>query len=111
MAKRKKPARNKEKPLHHLKEWREFRKLTQQQLADAVDTDKSVISLIENGGMGLTDKWARRFATPLRTRAGLIIDYDPNDLPTSILEIWANIPEEARPQAETILKTFFQRRA
>jgi transcriptional regulator with XRE-family HTH domain len=105
------PRRSKEKPQHYLKEWREFRHLTQQQLADAVGTDKSVISLLENGGMGMTDKWARKLAEPLRTRAGILIDHDPNDLPTDILDIWTSIPDEAKPQAQSILETFKKQRA
>lgn len=95
-----------EGPLHFLREWREFRRMTQQQLADAVDTDKSVISLLESGGRGLSDKWARRLAPALHTTPGYLLDHDPEDLPTSILDIWADIPEENRDMAVRALEIF-----
>lgn len=94
------------RPLHYLKEWREFRQMTQEKLAELVGTDKSVISLKETGNRGLGDKWARRFAPHLQTTPGWIIDHDPNDLPTDILEIWNDIPDEAKPQAAAVLRTF-----
>lgn len=103
------------KPLHYLKEWREFRRLTQEALADAVETTKGTISLLEKGAnprsggvraQSLSDKWARRLAIPLKTTAGMLFDHDPNSLPTDILEIWTSIPDEVKPQAKIILETF-----
>jgi transcriptional regulator with XRE-family HTH domain len=95
------------KPLpNHLRAWREFRQMTQEQLADAVGTTPAVISLLETGNRQLSLKWLQRFAKPLRTSPGFILDHDPNDLPTDILEIWATIPEETQPQALQILRTF-----
>ncbi len=91
---------------HYLKEWRKFRRMTQQDLADAVGTTKAVIGLIENGDRGLSDKWARRLAPALNTSPGYILDHDPENLPTSILDIWADIPAEDRPQAERVLQAF-----
>lgn len=104
MAKQKKPVDA--RPAHYLKQWREFRKLTQDQLGDAVGTTGSVIHLLENGARRLSDKWLRRLAPHLGTSAGYILDYDPNDLPTSILDIWADIPQDLRPHAIEILETF-----
>lgn len=106
-----KKKRKSEQPLHFLKEWREFRSLTQEQLASEVGTDKSVISLLESGGRGLSDKWARRLAGPLRTSAGMILDHDPNRLPTSILEIWGEVPEDQKDQARAVLETFRKRKS
>lgn len=90
---------------HYLKEWRKFRRMTQQDLADAVGTTKAVIGLIENGDRGLSDKWARRLAPALNTSPGYILDHDPENLPTSILDIWADIPAENRPAAERMLQS------
>lgn len=39
---------------HYLKEWREFRQLTQQQLAERLDTGKDQISRWENGGRSMS---------------------------------------------------------
>lgn len=91
---------------HYLKEWREFRQMTQEQLAEHVDTSKGVISLLENFGRSLSDKWARRLAKPLKVQPGWLLDYDPNNIPTDVMDLWAAIPDEDKPQAQSILETF-----
>lgn len=103
MAKHKK---DKGKVGHYLVEWRDFRKMTQEQLAEKVGTVKSTISMIETGDRGLSDKWARRLAPVLGTRPGMLLDVDPNDMPSDILQIWAEISEGDKPQARLVLETF-----
>lgn len=80
--------------------------MTQAQLAEALGTNASVVSLLESGSRGLSDKWLRRLAPVLRVSAGFILDHDPHDLPTEVLDIWADIPDESREQALQILSTF-----
>lgn len=92
--------------LNYLREWREFRHMTQEQLAVEAKTTKAVISLLESGDRGLSDKWLRRLAGPLRARPGWILDHDPNDLPTNVFDAWAAIPEEMQSQALRVLETF-----
>jgi transcriptional regulator with XRE-family HTH domain len=89
-----------------LRAWREYRHMTQAQLAEAVDTTGAVISLLESGQRGLSDKWLRRLAPVLDTRPGHLLEVDPNDVSGDVLEIWADIPEESREQARDVLKTF-----
>lgn len=96
---------------HYLKEWREFRQMTQQELADAIDTHKSVISDMERGKLQLSPKWLNRFAPVLQTQPGHILDHDPNDLDSDIIDIWAHIPKESRAQAAAVLKTFQKKTA
>ena len=91
---------------NNLSAWREFRRLTQEQLAEEVGTTASVISLLESGKRSLSLKWLRRLAPPLHTTPGFILDHRPEDLPTEILEVWATIPEEKHDQALEILRTF-----
>lgn len=93
-------------PVNNLRAWREFRKLTQDELAALAKTNGSVISLLESGGRGLSLKWLLKLAPHLGTTPGMILDHDPNDLDTSILEIWANVPEPLRPLAKENLTTF-----
>lgn len=50
---RKRPA---ERPRHYVKEWRTYRQLTQDQLADRVDKSRGLIAQIEGGLTGLTDE-------------------------------------------------------
>lgn len=95
-----------DKPRNYLRAWREFRKMTQEQLADAVGTDKGVISLLESGNRGLSDKWLRRLAPILETSPGMILDHDPEDLPTDIIDIWAHIPDSDKATARRVLESF-----
>jgi transcriptional regulator with XRE-family HTH domain len=95
-----------EKPRNYLRAWREFRKLTQEQLADKVGTDKAVISLLESGNRGLSDKWLRKLAPALQTSPGHLLDHDPEDLPTDIIDIWAHIPDRDKETARRVLESF-----
>lgn len=96
-----------EKPLENkLRLWREYRKLTQEQLAEKIGTTAAVISLLESGKRRLSLKWLLKIAPALKTTPGFILDHDPDDLPTDILDTWASIPEAQQPQALAILKTF-----
>lgn len=89
-----------------LRAWREHRRMTQAKLAEAVETTGAVISLLESGDRGLSDRWLRKLAPVLGTRPGHLLEVDPADVSTDILEIWAEIPEERRQQARDVLATF-----
>jgi len=101
----------KDRPQHYLRAWREYRRLTQEQLADKLGTTKGVISLLESGERGLSGKWLRRLAPPLKVQPGWLIDKDPETLNQDVLEIWGAIPEGQQNQALEILKTFAARKA
>lgn len=85
--------------------------MTQEQLAETIGTTPGVISLLEAGKRGLSLKWLQRIAPALKTTPGMILDHNPGDLDTSILEIWATIPAETRRQAAAILQTFARKNA
>ena len=85
--------------------------MSQEQLAEAVGTAGNVISLLESGQRSLSDKWVNRLASALGTRPGHLREHDPNNLSEDILEIWADIPEEKKPEARQILEIFRVRRA
>lgn len=95
-----------EKPPHFLREWRTFRHMTQQELAEAIGTSKTVISEMERGNLQLSPKWLRKMAPVLNTSPGYILDHDPEDLPTDVLDIWASIDERDRDQARRVLESF-----
>jgi transcriptional regulator with XRE-family HTH domain len=95
-----------EKPPHFLREWRKFRKMTQDELAAAVDTSKSTISDMESGRLQVSPKWLRRFAPVLKTQPGYILDHDPNELNTDVLDIWSHIDKDDREQAIRVLRSF-----
>lgn len=80
--------------------------MSQEQLAEKLDTAKGVISLLENGKRPLSDKWLRRLAEVLETRPGHILDVDPNELDNDIIDIWTRIAEGDRAQAARVLRSF-----
>lgn len=89
-----------------LRAWREHRRMTQARLAEAVGTTGAVISLLESGDRGLSDKWLRKLAPVLGTRPGHLLEVDPNEVSGDILDIWADIPEDRREQARDVLMAF-----
>jgi transcriptional regulator with XRE-family HTH domain len=93
-----------ERAPNNLRAWRKHNRLTQQELADAVGTTKSVISDLERGVVQLSDKWLRRLAPVLKTQPGHILDYDPADLDSDIIEIWAHLGERDRDMARRMLQ-------
>lgn len=95
-------------PLNHLRAWRKHNRMTQQELADAVGTAKSVISDLERSVVQLSDKWLRRLAPALKTQPGYILDHDPSDLDTDIINIWAHIDVVDREQAARVLRSFMK---
>lgn len=80
--------------------------MTQQELADAVDTSKTVISDIERGRLQLSPKWARKLAPVLKTQPGYLLDHDPNELDNDIIELWSHIADKDREQAARVLRSF-----
>lgn len=95
-----KPAAN------HLRAWRVFRGMTQEELAEKVGTQGNVISLLESGDRRLSDKWLYKLAPALGTRAGFLLEFDPHDVEREILEAIMEVPKASRPQAIQILRTF-----
>lgn len=91
-----------------LKAWREFRGLSQDELAARVDTTKSVISLWENDKRSLSDKVLRRLAVALDTQPGHLLDVDPEELDNDIIDIWTRLGAGDRAQAAKILRTFLK---
>lgn len=92
--------------VNHLRAWREYRGMTQEELAEKVQTAGNVIGLLESGGRGLSNKWLRKLAPALGTRPGFLLDFDPNDVDRELIEMVLEIDQERRPQAVEILKTF-----
>ncbi len=90
---------------NHLKAWREFRRLTQAELAELVDTNPNMIGYLESGERSLSFKWLRRLAPALNTRPGMILDHDPHTLDTDVVAIWVNADDKQRRQIADIAKT------
>lgn len=93
------------KQRHFIKEWRKFRHLTQEQLAERVGYDRSYINKIENGKKRYDQPFLEAAAEALQCEPADLIMRDPTD-PGGIWSIWDQIPKAQRVQAVKILETF-----
>ena len=71
---------------NYLRAWIKFRKTTQAKLAAELGTSESVVSDLANGNRQLSPKWLRRISAILGTTPGFLLDNDPKDLDTAMLE-------------------------
>lgn len=90
---------------NHLQAWREYRGMTQEQLAERAGTTGSVISMLEAGERGLSAKWLRKLAPILDTTPGHLLDLNPNELDNDVIDIWATASSRQRAQIVQIAKT------
>jgi transcriptional regulator with XRE-family HTH domain len=89
---------------HFIRAWREFRGLTQEQLADRLSTTKANISRIENLRQGYTQDFLEACADALRTDAASLIMRDPSD-PAGFWSIWDQAKPGQRRQIVEIART------
>lgn len=75
-----------------IRQWREHRGLTLEQLADRVDMTPSHLSMLERGGRGYTQNTLEALAEALQTDAASLLMRDPTK-DTAIWSVW----EHARP--------------
>lgn len=71
---------------NHLGEWRQYRKLSQDQLAEAAGTSKATISRLEGGQRGLSQKWLETLAPLLNATPALLLE-SPTAVRATALEI------------------------
>src|ERR1700730_8538503 len=76
----------------HIRQWREQRGLTQEQLAHRLDMSKAQLSRIETGQQPYTQDFLEACAEALMTDPASLIMRDPSD-PEAIWSIW----DQAKP--------------
>lgn len=86
------------------KEWRKFRDLSQEQLADRMGIARSYVSHIENGKRRYDQIFLEAAAEALNCQPADLIMRDPGS--SSIWTIWDQISPEQREQAAKVLETF-----
>jgi transcriptional regulator with XRE-family HTH domain len=94
-----------EEDRNYLRAWREFKGMTQDELAEKVGTTKAVISLLENEKRPLSSKWLRKLGDALGTTPGRILDVDPQGVSAEVLDIWDHIKVEDRDRAVRVLRS------
>lgn len=90
---------------NHLRAWREYRGLSQAELAEAAGTTHQVIGYLERGRTQLSAKWLRKLAPCLKTTSGLLLEHDPNDLSADLIELWTNASAGQKRQITDIART------
>lgn len=96
-----------EKPAHFIREWREYRGLTQERLADRLDITKGALSNIETGKSGYTEPMLKALAYALMCEPADLIMRNPLK-EDAIWSIWDQVPETERPRVLRLIKEFVQ---
>lgn len=66
------------RPRHFVREWRKYRGLTQEQLAERIEKTHGAISQLENGKIDYTQGMLEALAEALRCDPGDLLSRDPN---------------------------------
>ena len=88
---------------HHIKEWRKYRGLTQEQLAERIGIARSYLTKIERGTRRYDQPFLEAAAEALRCEPGDIITRNPSD-PESIWSIWDQLNPLERQQAIAVIR-------
>lgn len=94
---------------NHLKAWMRFRNVKGARIAEALDITPGMVSDLASSKRALSAKWLRRLAPVLGTTPGLLLDHDPYQLDSDIIEIWANASNQDRKMIADIARTVVQK--
>jgi transcriptional regulator with XRE-family HTH domain len=89
-----------------LKEWREYRQLTQEQAAERLNISRTLLSKIENSKSPYTQGLLEAAAEAYRCDAADLIMRDPKSPVWSIYDTLRALPKEQQVHVEEIVKTF-----
>lgn len=77
MVKQVRPILKPRKAHHFIREWRKYRRLTQEQLAERIDQTSGAISQLENGLINYTQPTLEALAVALSCEPGDLLSRDP----------------------------------
>jgi transcriptional regulator with XRE-family HTH domain len=90
------------------KQWRHHRNLSQERLAERLDTSVASVSRIETGRQPYTQDYLEALASALQTDPASLLMRDPED-PEAIWSIWDNAKQGEKKKildmARSIVKT------
>lgn len=89
---------------HFIREWRKFRGLTQDQLAERIGINRAYLSKIESGKRRYDQPFLEAAAEVLRCEVADLIIRDPTD-PDGIWSIWDTLGPTQRSQVVEIART------
>jgi transcriptional regulator with XRE-family HTH domain len=87
-----------------IKQWREHRELTQEDLAERLETSKASISRIEAGQQAYTQDFLEACAEALRTDPASLLMRDPTD-DEAVWSLWDKAKVGERQMIEQIVRT------
>lgn len=97
--------KNPQRRRHFIKEWRKFRGLTQEQLAERIGVAVSSISQLETMKQGYSQPTLEAIADALDCEPADLLMRNPTQ-PEAIWSIWETLDQPAKNQAIQILETF-----
>lgn len=93
----------------YIAQWRDFRNLTQEQLAARLDMTQSHLSMLENGKRGYTQDTLEAIAHALQTDVASLLMRDPGQ-PGAMWSIWEQAQEGQREEIERYAEFIVRRR-
>jgi len=90
----------------YLREWREFRQLTQEQAAERLNISRTLLSKIENAKSPYTQGFMEAAAEAYHCEVADLIMRDPHSPVWSIYDTLRALPREQQAHVEEIVKTF-----
>lgn len=92
---------------NHLRAWMEYRGVKGVELAERLgdNVTPGMVSDLANSNRALSAKWLRRLADALDTTPGMLLDHDPRELDSDIIEIWINANRRQKQQITEIART------
>jgi transcriptional regulator with XRE-family HTH domain len=92
---------------HFIREWRQHRGLTQEMLAERLETTKANISRVESLKQGYTQDFLEACAEALSTEPASLLTRDPTD-PENVWSVWDQAKPGERRQIVAIAKTLIR---
>lgn len=89
-----------------LREWREYRQLTQEQAADRLNISRTLLSKIENAKSPYSQGFMEAAAEAYQCEVPDLIMRDPSSAVWSIYDTLRSLPKEDQEQVERIVQTF-----
>lgn len=93
----------------HIREWREHRGLTLEQLAERIDMTASHLSMLERGQRGYTQETLEIIAHALQTDTSSLLARNPGDSP-AIWSVWDKATPAEREMISEIVKSVIKPR-
>jgi len=90
-------------PRHYIREWRKFRGLTQERLAERTPYTTGAISQLETGRTSYTQGMLEALAAALDCQPGDLLSRNPN-VDGSVVQLFNDLPDDKRRLAIEMLK-------